>query len=71
MLYHLGRLAWVPRRAQAGNMFCVFLGARAPHLLRKASDGRYKLIDECNLQGRMNGEVINANDIALQDFVII
>ena len=66
-----GTLAWVPRRAQASDVFCIFLGAKVPHLLRLVADGRYKLIGECYLQDCMDGEVVEANHIAVQDFVLV
>ena len=66
-----GRLAWAPRRAQAGDVFCVFLGAKVPHLLRLVVDGRYELIGACYLQDCMNGEVVEADDFAVQEFVLV
>ena len=66
-----GRLAWVPRRAQTGDVLCVFLGAKVPHLLRPAAEGRYELIGESIVPGCMDGEVMDSDDIAVQDFVLI
>ena len=65
-----GRLGWVPRRAQVGDLFCVFLGAKVPHLLRPVADGRYELIGPCHLQGCMNGEVIGLESFAVEKFIL-
>lgn len=65
------RLGWVPRKAQVGDVFCVFLGARVPHLLRPLAHARYELIGECYLQGCMNGEVMEAGNFATEEFVIV
>lgn len=66
-----GRLAWVPRRARAGDVFCVFLGAKVPHLLRPVANGRYELIGECYLQDCMDGKIVDADHIAVQEFVLV
>lgn len=66
-----GRLAWVPSRAQAGDVFCVFLGAKVPSLLRQVADGRYELIGACYVQDCMNGEIVVANDFPIEEFVLV
>ena len=66
-----GRLAWVPRRTQPGDIFCVFLGAKVPHLLRPIADGRYKLVGECYLHDCMNGEVMEADQYPIEEFVLL
>lgn len=65
------RLAWVPRRAQAGHVFCVLLGAKVPHLLRLVADGQYKLIGECYLQDCMKGDVVETIHFAAREFGIV
>jgi hypothetical protein len=66
-----GRLAWVPKRAQTGDVLVVFLGAKVPHLLRLVADGRYKLIGACYLHGCMNDEVIEADQFTVEEFLLV
>jgi Heterokaryon incompatibility protein (HET) len=66
-----GGLAWVPGRAQTGDVLCIFLGAKVPHLLRLVADGRYKLIGACYLHNYMSGEVIEADQLTVQEFVLV
>jgi hypothetical protein len=66
-----GRLAWVPRRARAGDVFCVFHGAKVPHLLRLVPNGQYEMIGACYLQDCMDGEVIKADKFAVDEFVLV
>ena len=67
----IGRLAWVPMRAQAGDVICIFHGAKLPHLLRPIPDGQFEMIGACYLQDCMDGEVIGADEYAEEDFLIV
>lgn len=66
-----GRLGCVPRKAQFGDLFVVFLGASVPHLLRPLAHAQYELIGECYLQGCMNDEVMEAGNFATEGFLIV
>jgi hypothetical protein len=71
-------LLWWYRQASLGFKkspsrwyICVFLGTKVPHLLHQITEGRYKLIGACCIPDCMNGEVLEADNLAVEEFVIV
>jgi hypothetical protein len=54
-----------------GDIVCVFLGGRTPHVLRPVEDGKYKFIGECYLHGIMYGEALKEGLIREKQFTLI
>ncbi len=48
--------------------FAFFLETKVSHLLRQVADGR---IGACCIPDCMNGEVLEANSLAVEDFVLV
>jgi hypothetical protein len=57
ILTEMGLLGMGPLESQAGDVVWVLAGSRTPVLLRKATEGRWKLIGEVYIHGIMHGEV--------------
>jgi hypothetical protein len=61
-----GRLALVLPETEPGDIICVFLGAKTPHVLRRVDNSTaaesYRLVGEAYVHGFMDGE-------AVRDFV--
>jgi hypothetical protein len=51
-----GFMALVPSDSTVGDLVCIFQGAKVPHVLRKAANGKYCLVGEGYLHGFMDGE---------------
>ncbi|KAK4115532.1 hypothetical protein N656DRAFT_795261 [Canariomyces notabilis] len=51
-----GFMTLVPPDSAAGDLVCIFQGAKVPHVLRKAANGKYWLVGEGYLHGFMDGE---------------
>jgi hypothetical protein len=52
-----GYMALVPECVMAGDMVCIFLGAKVPYVIRKSSEaeGHWELIGEAYVHGVMDG----------------
>ena len=64
-----GYMALVPVDTAEGDIVCIFLGAKVPHVIRKAGNAKYELVGEGYLHGFMDGEAWDgrraAEDITL------
>jgi hypothetical protein len=54
-----GYIGLAPEFAAPGDTICVILGAIAPYVLRKISDGGFKLVGEAYVHGIMDGEAMD------------
>lgn len=54
------RLGRVPRRAQEGDLVCIFLGSYVPYVIRPVGDGIYAFVGCCYCHGLMHGEAMNS-----------
>jgi hypothetical protein len=65
-------LGWVPGAAAPGDIICIFLGAKAPYILRpdENDSNYYKFIGETYIHGIMQGEALKWDDISPQEFKI-
>jgi hypothetical protein len=58
-----GDYALAPQIAEVGDLCCVIAGMSVPVLLRKIEgDGRYRLVGEAFVLGKMDGEVVSQED---------
>jgi hypothetical protein len=60
----------VSRRAQKEDVVCVFYGGSIPFVVRKIEDGYWRMIGECYIDGLMQGEAIQMNDVQEHTFQI-
>lgn len=65
-----GYMALVPVDTAAGDLVCIFLGAKVPHVIRKAGDAKYRLVGEAYLHGFMHGEAWRGSRAA-EDITLI
>ncbi|KAJ5064346.1 heterokaryon incompatibility protein-domain-containing protein [Bipolaris maydis] len=70
-----GYFALVPRGAQIGDEIAVFDRACVPFVLRRKSSGSaqndFELLGESYVHGVMEGEIINADDVKLEDITLV
>lgn len=60
------RLAQVPKHVVVGDEICVFQGGEVPFVVRRLQNGHFKLIGECYVNGVMDGEAIEGDDLVTQ-----
>ncbi|CZR58567.1 uncharacterized protein PAC_08459 [Phialocephala subalpina] len=53
-----GYIGLAPGHVQIGDIICVILGSNVPTVLRKNSDGTFKIVGHSYLHGVMNGEAL-------------
>ena len=51
-----GFLGLGPKRAEPGDMICIFMGGQTPYIIRRGEGGRYRLIGDAYVHGIMDGE---------------
>jgi hypothetical protein len=67
-----GRVVMAPPRAMKGDIVCVLFACSVPALLRKHTDkDMYTVVEECYLDGCMEGEAFQGDKYAEEVFVIM
>lgn len=56
-----GRFGWAPDQARAGDCICVLYGGSVPFVLRPVEHGRFEVVGDAYLHGRMFGEGMPAD----------
>ena len=64
-----GHMGWVPPTTEIGDIFCVFIGAEVPFVLRP-SGGHYQLGGECYIHGFMYGEALERGRLETLDITL-
>ena len=71
MFTHEGYIGMAPDDARKGDIVCLLLGCRLPVVLRKRTEGGYRLVGEAYVHGIMKGEAMTIdNENRLRDFCI-
>lgn len=65
-----GYLGLFPAHTEIGDEVHVFDGCNVPFALRKAAEGKFRLVGECYVCGIMDGEAVRP-DTSLQDLVLV
>ena len=65
-----GYLGLAPHGSKEGDWIFVVLGADIPYVLRPGADGSHELIGEAYVQGIMDGEVMQMEQIPVQDIAL-
>ncbi|KAI0400152.1 heterokaryon incompatibility protein-domain-containing protein [Xylaria palmicola] len=58
-----GRFSQVPLRSEPGDRVCVLLGGDVPFVIRPTGRGTYTVVGECYVDGVMDGEIFEGQDI--------
>jgi hypothetical protein len=56
-----GRVGIGPDICQAGDVVCIFHGAKVPFVLRQVENGEYRLLGEAYVHGIMDGELMEGS----------
>jgi hypothetical protein len=54
-----------------GDLICIVYGSKVPLILRRVTDGQYRLVGQCYLEGYMRGEAVTWNEREADDFILI
>lgn len=65
-----GYMGWVPESTTIGDQICVLHGCRVPFILRPISSGRYEVVGDAYIHGRMDGEPFYDPDICDEEILI-
>ncbi|KAF2677706.1 HET-domain-containing protein [Lentithecium fluviatile CBS 122367] len=71
MTTHNGRVGIALKKAQKGDLICVLFGCSIPLMVRKSEMGRFTIVGECFLDGRMRGEALVESNITEEVLCII
>jgi hypothetical protein len=67
-----GRIGMVSERTMEGDLICLLLGCSVPLVLRESErKGEFTLVGECYLDGCMNGEELEQDNVQEEIFYII
>jgi hypothetical protein len=61
-----GELCLAPFWAQEGDIVCQLIGCTVPVILRRRDDGRYTFVGDCYVYAKMNGEMIELLEQAME-----
>lgn len=58
-----GRIGWVPRAAQTGDIISLMRGSPVPVVIRPSQQGKsYLMIGQCYIHGIMDGEAVTGKE---------
>jgi hypothetical protein len=65
-----GHLGSFPAVAKPGDKTCVFYGGRVLYVIRPCGDSSYTYVGDCYMDGFMDGEAVQSDDLPTEEFAL-